>query len=90
VAGYAPDLNPTEQVAGSMKSKELPNLCADTIAEVADIAEYGLDRISSDASLCSLFSAAAVNPCDPAPGIFTILLRVSACDVCAAQFRCLT
>jgi transposase len=53
--GYAPDLNPTEQVWGSVKSKELANLCADTIAEVADIAEDGLDRISSDASLCFAF-----------------------------------
>ena len=53
--GYAPDLNPTEQVWGSVKSKELANLCADTIAEVADIAQDGLDRISSDASLCFAF-----------------------------------
>jgi transposase len=53
--GYAPDLNPTEQVWGSVKSKELANLCADTIAAVAHIAEDGLDRISSDASLCFAF-----------------------------------
>ena len=26
--------------------------CADTIGEVADVAEDGLDRISSDAALC--------------------------------------
>ena len=52
---YAPDLNPTEQVWGSVKSKELANLCADTIAEVAEIAQDGLDRISSDASLCFAF-----------------------------------
>jgi transposase len=50
--GYAPDLNPTEQVWGSVKSNELANLCADTIGQVAEIAEHGLDRISSDASLC--------------------------------------
>jgi len=53
--GYAPDLNPIEQVWGSLKSKELANLCSDTIDEVAGIAEGGLDRIGSDASLCFAF-----------------------------------
>jgi transposase len=53
--GYAPDLNPTEQVWGSMKSTELANLCADTIGELATAAEDGLDRISSDAPLCFAF-----------------------------------
>jgi transposase len=52
---YAPELNPTEQVWGNVKSTELANLCSDTITEVADIAEEGLDRISSDATLCSAF-----------------------------------
>jgi transposase len=53
--GYAPDLNPIEQVWGNVKSQELANLCADTIGEVADAAEDGLDRISSDAPLCFAF-----------------------------------
>jgi hypothetical protein len=53
--GYAHDLNPTEQVWGSLKSKELANLCSDTISDVADIAEDGLDRIGSDAQLCFAF-----------------------------------
>jgi transposase len=53
--GYAPDLNPTEQVWGNIKSTQLANLCADTIEEVADKAEDGLDRISSDAPLCFAF-----------------------------------
>jgi hypothetical protein len=53
--GYAPDLNPTEQVWGNVKSGELANLCADTIGEVTDCAEDGLDRISSDAALCFAF-----------------------------------
>ena len=52
---YAPELNPTEHVWGSVKSNELANLCADTIGEVADIAEDGLDRISGDALLCFAF-----------------------------------
>ena len=34
--GYAPDLNPIEQVWGNLKSTELANLCCDTIDEVAD------------------------------------------------------
>ena len=53
--GYAPDLNPTEQVWGSVKSKELANLCVDTIGEVAEAAEDGLDRVSDDAPLCFAF-----------------------------------
>jgi transposase len=53
--GYAPDLNPTEQVWGSVKSTELANLCADTIGELAEVAEDGLDRISGDAPLCFAF-----------------------------------
>ena len=36
--GYAPDLNPIEQVWGSLKSKELANLCSDTLHEVAGVA----------------------------------------------------
>jgi transposase len=50
--GYAPELNPTEQVFGSLKSTELANLCSDTIGEIAQIAEDGLSRIGSDAALC--------------------------------------
>ena len=53
--GYAPDLNPTEQVWGSVKSTELANLCADTIGEASQAAEDGLDRISGDAPLCLAF-----------------------------------
>ena len=53
--GYAPDLNPIEQVWGNVKSQELANLCADTIGAVSEAAEDGLDRISSDAPLCLAF-----------------------------------
>ncbi len=53
--GYAPDVNPTEQVWGNLKSKELANLCLDTIDETADVAEDGLHRIGSDAPLCLAF-----------------------------------
>lgn len=53
--GYAPDLNPIEQVWGNVKSKELANLCSDTIGEVSNAAENGLSRIRSDAPLCFAF-----------------------------------
>ena len=53
--GYAPDLNPIENVWGNLKSQELANLCSSTIDQVADIAKGGLDRIGSDAALCFAF-----------------------------------
>jgi transposase len=53
--GYAPDLNPIENVWGNLKSQELANLCSNTIDQVADIAEGGLDRIGSDTALCFAF-----------------------------------
>jgi transposase len=53
--GYAPGLNPIENVWGNLKSQELANLCSNTIDQVADIAEGGLDRIGSDAALCFAF-----------------------------------
>jgi transposase len=53
--GYAPELNPIENVWANLKSQELANLCADTIGQVAAIAEDGLDRIGSDADLCFAF-----------------------------------
>jgi transposase len=53
--GYAPDLNPLEQVWGNLKSTALANMCSNTIDEVADVAEDGLDRIGSDAALCFAF-----------------------------------
>jgi transposase len=52
---YAPEVNPTEQVFGNLKSTELANLCRDTIAEVQTLAEDGLHRIGNDARLCFAF-----------------------------------
>ena len=34
--GYAPDLNPVEQVWGNLKNGELANLCTDTIGEAEE------------------------------------------------------
>jgi transposase len=53
--GYAPDLNPIEQVWGNVKSKELANLCADTIGQVSEAATKGLRRVRRDAPLCFAF-----------------------------------
>jgi len=53
--GYAPDLNPIENVWGNLKSQELANLCSHTIEQVANVAEAGLDRIGSDAALWFAF-----------------------------------
>jgi hypothetical protein len=44
-----------EQVWGNVKSKELANLCADTIGEVSAAATKGLRRIRRDAPLCFTF-----------------------------------
>src|SRR5258708_903017 len=49
--GYAPDLNPTEQVWGSVKSKELANLCTDTIGERSQVPEDDLHPIRRSAPL---------------------------------------
>jgi hypothetical protein len=53
--GYPPELNPVEQVWGSLKSKELANVRSDTIDDVADLADDGLHLIGTDASLCIAF-----------------------------------
>jgi transposase len=53
--GYAYDLNPVEQVWGSLKGRELANLSADSIDEAADHADQGLCRIGNDAQLCLAF-----------------------------------
>jgi transposase len=53
--GYAHDLNPIERVWGNLKSTELANLCCETIGEVAETADHGLDRIGRNATLCFAF-----------------------------------
>lgn len=53
--GYAPELNPTEQVFGNRKSTQLANLCRDTIDELAAIPEDGLDHVGTNAELCFAF-----------------------------------
>jgi putative transposase len=53
--GYAYDLNPVEQIWGNLKSKELANLCPDTIEEAAEAADAGLCRIGNQTQLCFAF-----------------------------------
>ena len=53
--GYAPDLNPVEQVWGNLKGGELANLCLDTIGEAEEIVDQGLCRIGSETRLAFAF-----------------------------------
>jgi hypothetical protein len=53
--GYAPDLNPVEQVWGNLKGGELANLCLDTIGEAEEIVDQGLRRIGDDTRLAFSF-----------------------------------
>ena len=53
--GYAPDLNPVEQVWGNLKGGELANLCLDTIGEAEEIVDQGLSRIGHDTKLAFSF-----------------------------------
>jgi transposase len=55
--GYAPDLNPVELVWGNVKSRELADLCPDTIAEAEQVADDGLMRIGTNTQLCFNFLA---------------------------------
>ena len=54
---YAPELNPTEQVFGNLKSTELANLCPDTIDQAHAAAESGLQRVGTSYDLCFAFLA---------------------------------
>jgi transposase len=53
--GYAPELNPVEELWSSLKGVELANLAADTLAEVAAAAERGIQRIRSTHHLAYAF-----------------------------------
>ena len=57
--GYAPDLNPLEQVWGNVKPAELANFCADTIGQAQAAAEAGLKRVGASSTLCFAFLAHA-------------------------------
>jgi hypothetical protein len=53
--GYAPDLNPVEQVWGNLKGGELANRCLETLGEAEEIVDQGLSRIGHDTRLAFSF-----------------------------------
>jgi DDE superfamily endonuclease len=54
---YAPDLNPVEYLWANLKAVELANCTGDTIAEVADQAQHGIQRVCDSDSLVVGFLA---------------------------------
>ncbi|WP_285702208.1 IS630 family transposase [Actinomadura sp. NBRC 104412] len=54
---YAPELNPVEMLWSSIKTRELANLAGDHLADVADAAEAGINRICQDQQLAWSFLA---------------------------------
>ena len=49
--GYAPDLNPTEDVWNNIKRREMANLCPDRLEEATCSFRRGLQRLSHTAGL---------------------------------------
>jgi hypothetical protein len=54
---YAPELNPVEYLWASLKRTELANFTGDTVAEVADQAHRGIQRVCDSDSLVVGFLA---------------------------------
>jgi transposase len=54
---YAPELNPVEYLWANLKGQELANCTADTVAEVADHAQHGIQRVCNSDSLVVGFLA---------------------------------
>jgi transposase len=54
---YAPELNPVEFLWANLKGVELANFAGDTVAEVADQARHGIQRICDSDSLMVGFLA---------------------------------
>ena len=54
---YAPELNPVEYLWANLKGGELANCTGDTIAEVADQAQHGIQRVCDSNSLVVGFLA---------------------------------
>ncbi|WP_235431962.1 transposase [Nocardiopsis sp. RV163] len=45
---YAPELNPVEMLWSAIKTRELANVAGDHLADVADAAEQGINRVCAD------------------------------------------
>ena len=54
---YAPELNPVEGLWANLKDLELANLPTTTLAEVADAAEHGIQRVCKSDTLVVGFLA---------------------------------
>jgi hypothetical protein len=54
---YAPELNPVEYLWANLKGSELANFGGDTVAEVADHAQHGIQRVCDSDSLVVGFLA---------------------------------
>jgi hypothetical protein len=53
----APELNPAEYLWANLKGVELANFAGDTVAEVADQARHGIQRVCDSDSLVLGFLA---------------------------------
>jgi hypothetical protein len=62
---YAPELNPVEYLWANLKDVELANLPTTTLAEVADAAEQGIQRVCKSDSLVVGFLAHTHLSLDP-------------------------
>ena len=62
---YAPELNPVEYLWANLKGVELANCGGDTIAEVADQAQHGIQRVCDSDSLVVGFLAHTGLTLDP-------------------------
>ena len=64
---YAPELNPAEHLWANLKGKggELANFAGDTVAEVADQARHGIQRVCDSDSLVMGFLAHTGLALDP-------------------------
>jgi transposase len=54
---YAPDLNPVEGLWANLKDVELANFAGDTVVEVADQAQRGIERVCASDDLVAGFLA---------------------------------
>jgi len=62
---YAPELNPVEYLWANLKGTELANFAGDTVAEVADHAQHGIQRVCKSDSLVVGFLAHTGLTLDP-------------------------
>jgi DDE superfamily endonuclease len=65
---YAPELNPAEYLWANLKGAELANFAGDTLAEVADQAQHGIQRVcDSDSLVLGFLAHTGLSLDDPSP-----------------------